>query len=143
MAAVITLHYMKRRKRSPALRRRLSLMMLLLYAPAGALVPLFSLRLQELHFSPLQIGLACATQAMEGIIGPLAVGQVADRWFPAERCLAFCSAGAGGLLWLLARLTEPAVVFPVALAFWLLMVPCLTLGVALAFSHLPEPVRDF
>src|SRR5262245_49229242 len=118
-------------------------MMMLLYAPAGALVPLFILHLQVLEFSPLQIGIACATQAMAGIVGPLVVGQVADRWFPAERCLAFCAVAAGGLLWLLAGLTEPAAVFAVALAFWLVMVPCLTLGVALCFSHLPDPVRGF
>jgi hypothetical protein len=40
-------------------------------------------------------------------------------------------------------LTAPVAVFAIALAFWLVMVPCLTLGVALCFSHLPDPVRDF
>ena len=43
--------------------------MFLMYAPLGALIPLYSLRLQELGFTPLEMGWACATQAL----GSLAV----------------------------------------------------------------------
>ena len=45
------------------------MLMFLQYAPAGALVPLFSLRLQELGFRPAQIGWACATQALAILVG--------------------------------------------------------------------------
>src|SRR5205823_119688 len=85
-------------------------------AAPGAGLPLFSLRLQELHFTPVEIGWVCATQALAGLFAPLFAGQVADRWWPAERCLAVCAAFAGTLLWLLSELTGPAAVFATSLA---------------------------
>lgn len=121
---------------------RLSLLLFLQYAAAGAVIPLFSLRLQELAFSPRDMAWACATQAMAGLAAPLA-GQIADRWLSAERCLAVCSFLAGVLLWLLAGLTTPGAVFAVSLAMWLLFVPCITLGTAISFTHLRHPERDF
>src|SRR5262249_11388299 len=114
----------------------LSLLMFLQYAPQGALVPLFSLRLQELGFSPIAMGYACSTQALAQLVGPFVAGQLADRWFSAERCLFVCALGASGLLWLLAELTSPAAVFAVSLAFWLVMGPASTLGTGLSFAHL-------
>ncbi len=125
------------------MRLRLSLLMFLLYAPSGALVPLFSLHLQELGLSPFQVGMACGTQAVASLAGALLAGQVADRWWPAQRCLAVCGLGAGGLLWLLAGLAGPWPVIAVSLGFWLFLVPVTPLGTALAFAHLPRPERDF
>jgi MFS family permease len=125
------------------LRLRLSLLMFLLFAPTGALVPLFSLRLQELGLTPLEIGLACATQAVAYLTGSLLAGQVADRWWPAQRCLAVCGFGAGGLLWLLAGLARPWPVVATTLGFWMFLAPVGPLGTALAFAHLPHPERDF
>ncbi len=66
---------------------RLSLLMLVVYATPGAIVPLFSLRLEQLGFSPADIGWCCATQALGSLIAPLIAGHIADRWFPPERCL--------------------------------------------------------
>src|SRR5439155_12365171 len=103
------------------LRGRLSLLMFLQYAAPGAMLPLFSLRLQELHFTPVEIGWACATQALAGLAAPLLAGQVADRWWPAERCLAVCAAAAGVLLWLLSELTSPAAVFAASFGTWLFL----------------------
>jgi len=117
--------------------------MFLQYAPAGAVIPLYSLRLQELGFSPVEIGWGCATQALAGLVAPIAAGQVADRWFAAERCLAIYAAVAGGLLWLLAELTSPLAVIATSLAFWLTMVPAISLGTSLSFTHLVFPERDF
>src|ERR1700719_2036934 len=117
--------------------------MFLQYAPHGAFVPLFSLRLQELGFSPVEIGWACATQALAALIAPLVAGQVADRWFPAQRCLAVCAVLAGMILWLLTALTSWPAVFAASLAFWLVMGPANTLGTALSFAHLADPARDF
>lgn len=125
------------------MRLRLSVLMFLQFAACGAMVPLFSLRLTELGFTPAETGLACATQALAALIAPLLVGQIADRWFPAERCLAVCSLTASGLLWVLADLTEPVSVVLVTQAFWLVMVPAFTLGTSLSFAHLAEPRRDY
>jgi MFS family permease len=124
-------------------RWRLSLLMFLQYAVPGAWIPLFSLRLKELHFEPLDLGWACATQALASLVAPLAAGQVADRWLPAQRCVAGCALLAGLLLWRLAGLTSPAAVFWTSLVYWLVMVPVITLGTAICFTHLAAPERDF
>src|SRR5208337_1547874 len=117
--------------------------MFLQYAPTGAFVPIFSLRLQELEFTPMELALASSTQALANLVAPLAAGQVADRWWPAERCLTVCSFLAAVILWLMASLTTPLTVFLASLAFWLVMVPVQTLGTSLSFAHLSAPERDF
>jgi predicted MFS family arabinose efflux permease len=124
-------------------RWRFAVLMFLQYSPPGAMLPLFSLWLQELGFTPIQIGETCATQAMATLVGPLLFGQVADRWFAAERCLAFCAYLAGILLWILAGLHGPTAVFWGALAFWLVMAPSFTLGTSLCFHHLADSARDY
>ena len=71
------------------MHRRLAMLMFLQYAVAGAFVPLFSVWLTHLEFSPMAIGWASATSALASLVAPLLAGQVADRWVPAERCIAF------------------------------------------------------
>jgi MFS family permease len=124
-------------------RVRLSLLMFLIYAAPGAIVPLFSLRLKELGFTPVQIGVCCMTQALGTTLAPLLAGQLADRWFSAERCLVVCAAVEAVLLWVLGGLTEPNVVFAVSLVFWLVMAPAMTLTTYVAFAHLKNPGRDY
>lgn len=122
---------------------RLSLLMFLVYAPVGAFWPLFSLRLKKLGFTPLEIALASAAQAAGALFAPLLAGQLADRWMSAERCLALFSFLVAGLLWLMAVCVSPAALACVGLAFWLLMVPIMTLGNTISFSHLSIPERQF
>ncbi len=117
--------------------------MFLQYAPAGAVLPLYSFQLHALGFGPLEMAWCCATQAMASIVGPVVAGQIADRWIPAERCLSFCAFLCGGLLLLLAELTTPLPVFIVTLLFWMLMCPVFTLGTSICFTHLPRPDRDY
>jgi predicted MFS family arabinose efflux permease len=125
------------------LRLRLSVLMFLQYAVPGAWVPLFSLRLAELSFSQLQIGWAGATYALASLTTPFLAGQLADRWFPAQRCLACFAAAGGCLLWLLAGLRDPDVVFWTCLAVWLVLVPAVTLTISICFTHLPDPARTY
>jgi MFS family permease len=117
--------------------------MFLLYATMGSWVPMLSVRLDQLGFSPDEIGLVSATAAMAYLAAPLAAGQVADRWIAGERCICVGAAIAGGLLWWLADLDDPAAVFWVSLAFWLVTVPVVTVGTALTFTHLDDPPRHF
>jgi MFS family permease len=117
--------------------------MFLQYAVPGAWVPVFSLRLAELSFTSVDIGWAGATYALASLATPFLAGQVADRWFPAERCLA-CFATAGGcLLWLLAELADPVAVFWTCLAVWLVVVPAITLTISVCFTHLADPARRY
>src|SRR5262245_36152608 len=102
-----------------------------MYAVSGAWVPVFSLRLADLTFSPVQIGWAGATYALAALVTPFLAGQMADRWFPAERCLAAFALTGGCLLWLLAALADPVAVFCVCLGVWLVLVPATTLSISI------------
>ena len=127
----------------PSLGQRFSLLLFLNYATQGAFMPLYSVRLRELGFTPVEIGWASATSAMAALVGPLVAGQIADRFFPAQRCLVVCAALAGILLWFLSGLTSPLAVSTTTLAIWLVLGPANTLCAALCFAHLPNPEQDF
>jgi predicted MFS family arabinose efflux permease len=117
--------------------------MFVLYAVPGAWVPIFSLHLKDLAFSPVQLGWAGATYALAALATPFLAGQMADRWFPAERCLAAFALTGGCLLWLLAVLADPVAVFCVSLAAWLVLVPATTLTASICFAHLADPARRY
>jgi hypothetical protein len=125
------------------LRFRLSLLMFLQYAFPGALLQLYSLHLQNRGFDPWWAGCCAATQALATVLVALLVGQAADRWFSAERCLGVCACLAGIALWVLVGLTDPVAVFVTTLAFWLLTNPILLLGTSICFTHLAHPEREF
>jgi len=125
------------------MRWRLSLLMFLQYAPAGALLPPFSLHLHRLGFSPSAVAWVCAAPALGYLVGPLVAGQVADRWVSAERCLCACALVAAPLLWLLADRAAPTPAFGLMLAVWLLMAAAITLGTTITLTHLPDPARQF
>jgi len=91
----------------------------------------------------LELGWAWATQALAGLVAPLVAGQIADRWFPAARCLAICALLSGTLLWILADLVSAPAIFTASLALWLVLGPASTLSTALCFAHLPQQGRQF
>jgi predicted MFS family arabinose efflux permease len=126
------------------LRSRLCLMMFLQYAPAGAVLPLYSTYLQEqLSFSSMGIAVCCATQAVAFFCSALLAGHIADRWMPAERLLGLCSLIAGLDLWLLAEQSQPIAIFFGTLLYWLLTGPIWMLGATIGFSHLKHPERQY
>src|SRR5262249_18810743 len=98
--------------------------------------------LTKLGFTPIELGWVCAAQSLATLAAPLA-GQVADRWIAAERCLSVCAFACGCLLWTLADLTTFPAVFAISLAYWMVMVPTLTLGTSLSFTHLAAPENDY
>jgi hypothetical protein len=118
--------------------------MFLLYAPAGAVLPLYSTYLHEqLGFSSMGIAVCCATQALATAGAPLFAGHIADRWMPAERLLSLCSLIAGLDLWLLAEVRHPLLVFSATLVYWLMTGPIWMLGASIAFAHLKQPKLHF
>lgn len=117
--------------------------MFVVYAVPGALLPLYSLHLEQLGFTPFQTACCCATQAVASLFAALLAAQVADRWVSAERCLGICALLAGIDLQVLASLKDPAAIFTATLIFWLLTGPALMLVVAICFSHLTHPDRDY
>jgi len=126
------------------LRFRLSLLMFLVYAPAGAMLPQYSLFLQnQLGFTPLEVAACCATQAMATVCASLLAGHIADRWIAAERLLGLCSLLAGLDLWLLAEQTRVLPIIFSTLVFWLLTGPIWMLGSSISFAHLEHPRQQF
>ena len=117
--------------------------MFMQYAPPGAMLPLYSLHLHHLRFTPMQVAACCATQAMANVCASLLAGHIADRWVSAERLLGACALLAGADLWLLAGLRGWPAVFAATLVFWLLTGPILLLGSTICFSHLKQPERQF
>jgi MFS family permease len=118
-------------------------MMFLMFAVMGCWTPLLPVRLEELGFSPQQIALATSTSALAYLAASMIAGQFADRWFASERCVAVGSVVSGALLLVLAELEDPAAFTWICLAFWMVMVPVLTIGNALAFSHVGDASRHF
>jgi len=125
------------------LHSRLALLMFLQFAFPSTVVQLFSIHLNNLGFSPLWLGCCCATQSLATVLVATLVGQAADRWFSAERCVAVCSLLASLALWILADLTDPVAVFVVTLLFWLLTNPVLILGTTICFTHLSYPEKHY
>jgi MFS family permease len=125
------------------LRPRLSLLMFLQYAFPGAMLPLYRAHLHFLSFGEMESAWCCAAQPLAAILTVVLVGQVADRYCSAERCLAVCAALAGSVLWVLAGLQGLPAVFVATLAFWLLTNPLLLLGTTVCFHHLRRPEEEF
>lgn len=117
--------------------------MFLIYAAPGAVIPLLPLRLEQLQFTPVEIGWVCASYSLASLLAPLVAGQVADRWCSAEKCVAVCAFAAAGVLWALAELTSFPAVFFGSLVSWLLVIPVLTLGTSLSFANLETPENEF
>src|SRR4051812_39759811 len=123
--------------RVPSLRLRLSVLMLLQWAVPGSLIPVLSLHLeQSLGFGRIETAWCCGTQAVAAVVSSLLAGQVADRWFAAEKAMAVCAALSGLSLFVIAELTTPLGVFLGTLAFWLVTGPMLLMGTTICFSHL-------
>jgi MFS family permease len=125
------------------MRARLSLLLFLQYAVPGAWTPILSAWLQARGFEAPAIGWISACGALAALISPLMAGQLADRCWPSQYCIAGGGLLAAGLLWLLPQLNTPLAVFACCLAFWMVMTPVLTWGIALAFAHLPQAERHY
>ena len=118
--------------------------MLLQWAIPGSAIPLLSVHLEHsLGFGRIETAWCCATQAVAAVVSSLLAGQVADRWFPAEKAMAVYAGLAGISLLLLAELTTPSAVFLGTLAFWLATGPMLLMGTTVCLSNLSDSPRQF
>jgi len=89
------------------------------------------------------IGQSYATHNWAGLLAPLFVGLIADRYFNAERVNAFCHIVGAGLLWYAATITEPGTFIWVMFAYFMLYMPTLALVNAIAFSNIDDPDSQF
>ncbi|MEX0719231.1 MAG: MFS transporter [Balneolaceae bacterium] len=89
------------------------------------------------------IGQAYATHNWAGLLAPVLIGLVADRYFNAERVNAVCHLLGAGLLWYAASITEPGLFIWVMLAYFMLYMPTLGLVNAISFANIGDPDKEF
>ncbi len=126
-------------------RRRLSVMMVLVYSVQGAFWPLLSIHLVDLGVAERGRGWIFATMALGSFAVPMGAGQLVDRLMPTQRFLSI-SFGAGTVLLALmgSGVTSNAGgMFGLFLAYWLIMSPNYSLSSSIAFRNLARPDRDF
>ena len=123
---------------------RLGTMMFLQYAIWGAWAPVLSAYMMEtLKFSGTQVGFIYSLLPIAMIIAPMIGGQLADRYFPAEKVIAVMQLVGGAILLLGAAVQSyPAMVW-VMLVYCLIYAPTLALTNSIAFSNLKDSEKDF
>lgn len=127
------------------IRTRLATMMALAYAVQGAFWPLLSVHLDHLNVSERERGLIFATLAMAAVVSPAIAGRLADRSISAQKLLAIIYATGAGFLILVAWSITKTFrgLFPLFLAYWLVMIPYLSLTSAIAMRNLKRPGEEF
>ena len=129
---------------------RLRTMMFLQYAVYGLWLPLAARFLKAspeiggLGFNDSQIGLTIGTAGAVGAISaPFIAGQLTDRWFPTQRCMAVLLIVGGCLKFVTAYQTSFTAWLWLSIAFALVYVPTLALSNSLTMHHLDDPKRQF
>ena len=89
------------------------------------------------------IGQSYATHNWAGLLAPLFVGLLADRYFNAERLNAFCHVAGAALLWYAAGASDPGVFIWTMFAYFMLYMPTLALVNAISFSNIDNPDKQF
>ncbi|MFM7181086.1 MAG: MFS transporter [Verrucomicrobiales bacterium] len=133
--------------RSSSVIPRLSLMMFLqFFIWGGFFVTMGSYMLQlfgkEENINTI-IGQAYATQTWAGLIAPLFVGLIADRFFNAEKVNAICHILGAGVLWYASTVTEPSTFIWTMFLYFMLYMPTLALVNAIAFSNIESAEKQF
>lgn len=131
-------------------RLPLSIMFLLQYAVWGIWVPVLGRYLEAspaaggLGFTGKQLGMILGLAGSCGALAsPFIAGQLADRYFSTERCLAALLAIGGVINWVMAYQTSFSVWLVLSIAYSIVYMPTLALTNSLAFVHLKDPKREF
>jgi len=124
---------------------RLSLMMFLQYAVWGAWLPILGRYLSgHLGFDSGQIGWIAGTAGAVGaLFAPFIAGQIADRYFSAERFMCFAQLAGGAVLFVLAGQTSYTAWLALSVLYSLIYMPTIAISNSLAFAHLRDPDRQF
>lgn len=96
-----------------------------------------------LHFSGAQIGLAYSTAAIASMISPFIIGMIADRYFSANRVMAFLNAVGVILLCLLTQVKEFSLFFPLLLLYTICYMPTTALCNSVSMVNLANPTKEF
>ena len=115
---------------------RLGTMMFLQYAIWGAWSPVLSEYLiNDLGFTPFQMGVILGLLPFAIIISPFIGGQVADRYFASQRVVGVLQLSGGALLVLVSAVTTYKTMMWLMLVYCLLYAPTLALTNSIAFIN--------
>lgn len=130
-----------------SLRFRLSLMMFLQFFIWGAFFVTMGAYLLQVFEGEESlnsiIGSAYATHNWAGLLAPVFVGLLADRYFNAEKVNGISHLLGAVLLWIAAGITDPGTFIWVMLAYFMLYMPSLALVNAIAFANINDPDSEF
>lgn len=125
-------------------KTRLSLMMFLQFFIQGSWYVTMGTYLgNTLRFSGVEIGLSYSTAAIAAIVSPVIVGMIADRFFSANRVLAFLNITGAFLLVWLTQIDQFALFFPVLLMYTICFMPTMSLCNSISFDNLTDPAKEF
>lgn len=131
-------------KLSGWVRTRLSVMMFLQFFIWGAwIVTLGTYLSKGLQFDDAQIGRAYSTMPWGAIVAPFIVGMIADRFFPAQRVLAFMHLVGGVVMFYAATVSDSMTLFWVLIVYALCYNPTLGLVNAISFNQMENPSKQF
>jgi len=123
---------------------RLSFMMFLQYAIWGAWAPVLSEYLiNTLGFSGTQVGIIYSLLPLATIISPFLGGQIADRYFPTEKVIAFLQLSGGGILIYTSFVSDYSTMMWLIFLYSLLYAPTLALTNSIAFINLKDSEKEF
>ncbi|MHC4263832.1 MAG: MFS transporter [Planctomycetota bacterium] len=135
---------------APGVSLRLSVMMFLQYAVWGAWLPVAGRYITAatadggLGFTAEQLGVILGTAGSIGAISaPFIAGQIADRYFRAERFLALLMVLGAVINWKLAASTTYSSWLYLSIAYSVVFMPTLALSNSIAFAHLGDTEREF
>ena len=98
---------------------------------------------KTLEFTGIQIGLAYSTAAIAAIISPVVVGMIADRFFSANKVLAFLNIVGALLLFWLTKIDTFSLFFPVLLFYSICFMPTMSLTNSISLTNLKNPTKEF
>ncbi len=122
----------------------LGIMMFLQYAIWGAWYPVLSTYMEHtLGFSGTQTGFIYSLLPLATIISPFVGGQIADRYFSAQKVIGVLQLLGGVLLFFISSVTEYSTMMWMMLLYCLLYAPTLSLTNSVAFINLDNAEKDF
>ncbi|MBT3193221.1 MAG: nucleoside permease [Verrucomicrobia bacterium] len=126
------------------IQTRLATMMFLQFFIWGAwYVTLGTYLSKGLGFDPAQIGRSYSAMPWGAVVAPFIVGMIADRFFPAQKVMAFLHIVGGCVLFYAASITQSVALFWVLIAYAICYNPTLGLVNAICFSKMDNPEKQF
>jgi nucleoside transporter len=122
---------------------RLSIMMFLQFVVWGSWYGQLSKYLFAISFDGAQVGNVYSTFSIAMIISPFLVGMLADRFFAAQKVLAFLNIVGAALLFLLAKINDYDLFYWIMLLYCLSFAPTIALTSSISMRQMTAPEKEF